>query len=75
MTTEEIFASRLRLALEKRGMTQKALCRILGVADWTVHSWCAGKATPRLYYLPEIARELGVTTDWLLGVERKAVRQ
>lgn len=75
MTTEEIFARRLQEALDRKKMTQRGLCRILGTADWTVHSWCKGKATPRIWYLPQIARTLDVSTDWLLGVERKVVRQ
>ena len=69
MTTEEIFATRLRQALQKRHMTQTALCQAVGVSGWVVCHWCSGRQMPQSRYLPEIARELGVTTDWLLGVD------
>lgn len=66
---EEVFSKRLRLALKERGMTQTELAEALGVGRWIVCNWCSGRHTPRCYFLPEIARTLRVSLDWLLGVE------
>ncbi len=69
MTTEEIFPVRLKLALKKRRMTQTALCQAVGVSGWVVCHWCSGRQMPQSRYLPDIARALGVSIDWLLGVD------
>ena len=39
----------------------------------TVSEWRAKRSNTYMNILPEIAKEYGVTTDWLLGVEREAV--
>ncbi len=69
MTTEEIFPARLRQVLRQRGMSQRQLARTVGVGDNTIHNWLTGFSTPRIWHLPELARALGVSIDWLLGVD------
>ena len=39
----------------------------------TVSEWRYGRSTTYMNMLPEIAKEYGVTTDWLLGIETEAV--
>lgn len=69
MRTEDIFAARLKLALKKRRMTQKALSEAICVSGWVVCHWCAGKQMPQSRYLPDIARALSVSIDWLMGMD------
>lgn len=65
----DVFVGRLRAALREAGMTQKDLARVLGLNYTTVGGWCRGRYTPNTCYLPTICRTLGVSADWLLGIE------
>lgn len=69
MRTEEIFAERLKLALEKRRMMQKDLSEAIHVSRWVVTKWCSGAQMPQSRYLPDIARALSVSIDWLMGLD------
>lgn len=55
-----------RLRLE-RGMTQERLARTLGVTAQAVSKWENDLSAPDIMSLPQLARELGVTVDELLG--------
>jgi len=41
----------------------------LGVSVNTISNWRRGHAEPPFYRLIELADQLDVTTDWLLGLE------
>lgn len=69
MMTEDIFRERLREAMKARGVTGSMLANVLDVSARTPFAWMSGSNLPRLTYLPEIAKVLGVSTDWLLGME------
>ena len=57
----------------KRGVTQEGLAGALGVSVQTVSRWENGVNFPDLSMLPELAVYFNVTTDFLLGLERKTV--
>ena len=69
MTSGDLFIKRLRSALNDAGMTQKDLARVLGLDCSTVNGWCRGRYMPNAAYLPTICTTLGISADWLLGLE------
>lgn len=63
-----VFATRLRNALESSNLTQKKLAEAVGVSSQMVSLYCSGSNAPQLPVLAAIAKELNVTTDFLLGL-------
>lgn len=59
-------AARLKEAMEERGVDQSALAEAIGVTQGTISLILVGK-TRHSKYLPDIAIELGVAYDWLIG--------
>lgn len=59
---------RLKLIRENRGLTQDDLNTRLGFGPAQIYRYETGKADPSSEILVRIARELEVTTDWLLGL-------
>lgn len=59
-------AARLREAIIDAGVDQSELARRIGVTPGTINQIATG-ATQRSRYLPDIARELGVSLEWLKG--------
>ncbi|MCC3767996.1 helix-turn-helix domain-containing protein [Streptomyces sp. UNOC14_S4] len=56
---------RLAQQRESRGFTQEALAELMQVDRSTVARWESGKADPRPWMRPRLARALGVTADGL----------
>ncbi|GGX93612.1 helix-turn-helix domain-containing protein [Streptomyces hiroshimensis] len=56
---------RLAQQRESRGFTQEALAELMQVDRSTVVRWESGKADPRPWMRPRLARALGVTADGL----------
>jgi transcriptional regulator with XRE-family HTH domain len=65
-----IFAQRLRQARIAKGMTQEAMALELGLCHPCTFFWEAGRNMPKTERLPEIARMLGVSLDWLFGLDK-----
>lgn len=56
------------------GMTKRTLAERMGLHETTVGKWVLGRNQPSLDYLAKLARALGVSADWLLGLsERRAI--
>jgi transcriptional regulator with XRE-family HTH domain len=53
----------------KAGLSQEALAEKIGVSRQAVSKWETGEATPELSTLVALAKEFGVSTDWLLSEE------
>ena len=77
MTELTMFAKRLKEIREKRGLKQVELARILNVSPQTVSAYekaeiatKAGK-NPTLESAIDIAKRLGVSLDWLCGIENQ----
>lgn len=61
--------ARLRLARERKGLSQLDLSRLLGVSDGLAGQWERGQKEPSLSKLKDLARALDVRIDWLLDLD------
>ena len=66
-STGELMGQRLKELREKAGMEKKLFAAKLGVYPSTYSAWENGD-TPASSRLPDLARALGCTTDYLLGL-------
>ncbi len=65
----EIFGQRVKSELKETGKKQKDLCEHLNVNKSTLSEWLNNKNEPSMEYIVKIATYLGVSTDYLLGLE------
>lgn len=56
----------IRSLRTERGMTQRALAKVLGVTDQAVSKWERGLGCPDTALLPGLAQTLGITVEQLL---------
>ena len=66
-----VFARNLRAAIEAAGANQNRLAKQIGMTRGGIGRLYHGQALPSAEALVRIAKALGVTTDRLLGVERR----
>jgi class 3 adenylate cyclase len=59
---------RIRERREKQGLKQQDIANALQISPQAVSKWERGENAPDLATLGPLARLLGVSTDWLLGV-------
>lgn len=67
-----MIADRIRCLREKNDITQSALAKHLGITRSSVNAWEMGISVPSTQYIVELSRIFGVSTDYLLGVEKSA---
>lgn len=67
-----MIADRIRCLREKNDMTQTTLAKQLGITRSSVNAWEMGISVPSTQYVVELSRIFGVSTDYLLGVEKSA---
>jgi len=60
-------ATRIKLAREQLGLSQRALGARLGISAGAVGQWETGKAKPSISRLETLSETLAVSLDWLLG--------
>jgi transcriptional regulator with XRE-family HTH domain len=60
-------SKRIKETREARGMTASEFARLVGVTPTAVWNWEKNSITPRRPALEQIAKVLGVSTDFLLG--------
>lgn len=65
----EIFGKRVKQELKIQGKMQKNICEELNVSKSTMSEWLSNKNQPPLEMVVAIAKYLGVSTDYLLGLE------
>lgn len=68
-----IFAKRLSDLLRKRNMTQRELADRVGCTESAMSRYIRGERTPRISVVVRIALETDITSDYLLGIERREV--
>jgi transcriptional regulator with XRE-family HTH domain len=66
--TMRTIGQRINAALAIKTTQQKELAEKLNITDNTVSFWCRGKRTPNSEQLIQIAKILGVSADFLLGL-------
>lgn len=66
-TENDIFATRLRGLMEKKGLTQQSLAELTGFQRQTIGQYVNGTSKPDTYRLIKIAKALDVTPNLLLG--------
>ena len=66
---DNIFCKNLKSARMKAGMTQEQIASAVGVAVTTYSNWELGKREPNVLKIKALAKVLGVTGDYLLGLE------
>ena len=59
------FMERLRYAIDKAGIKQAELARILGVSVQTINYWLTGRNKPNRSRIVKIAETLGCSPQWL----------
>ena len=64
----EVFSTRLKSILDKRGVTQRQLAQQIGVTEVTVSRWANCVRTPDADNVREICKALDVSADFLLGL-------
>jgi len=67
-TAAEVFPVRLKAALNRAELQQKALAQKLGKTEGAITNWINGDHQPRLNDLAAISIVTGVPVDWLLGL-------
>lgn len=70
---EQTIGKRIVALRKGLGLTQDQLAEQLGVTAQAVSKWENDQSCPDIAMLPKLAEIFGVTTDELLGVERKVV--
>lgn len=65
-----MIAERIKMLRENAGMTQTAVARKLNVTRSSVNAWELGISVPSTALLVELAQLFGVSTDYLLGIDR-----
>jgi len=65
------FAERLKQSRQRKKVTQQQIADILGIDRTTVTHWEKGRNTPNPNQLAKIASYLGVSADYLLGLEKE----
>lgn len=63
---------RLKLLREQSGMTQAELARKLGITRSSVNAWEMGISIPSTQYIIELSLLYKVSTDYLLGQDKRA---
>ena len=65
-----MIAEKIKALREARGWSQAELSRRLGITRNGVNSWELGLSMPSPACLVDLAKVFGVSTDYLLGLER-----
>lgn len=66
-----MFAERLRTLRKSKGLTQLELAKLLGVSTSTIGMYEQGRREPELNFVMKIASYFQVSSDFILGFEKK----
>ena len=68
-----MIADKVKLLRESNNLTQNDVAKRLGITRSSVNAWEMGISVPSTMYIVELARLFSVSTDYILGLEHKAV--
>lgn len=63
-------ADRIKYLREQNNLTQTQLSKKLGITRSGVNAWEMGISVPSTQYIVELAELFGVSTDYILGVNK-----
>lgn len=63
---EESVMERIMRLIEEKSMKDKTFCELTGIAQSTYGNWKTRGTEPNLKYIPDIAKVLGVSVNYLL---------
>lgn len=66
-----MFSLRLKELREKMGLSQRDLAEEIGVSQGTIGNWESGTREPNFETVRKLAEYFSVSTDFLLGNQRK----
>ena len=69
----DIFASRLRMAIQLNNIQQKQLAAISGLSAARISNYCTGYSEPSLDILCTLCKSLHVSADYLIGLSDSTV--
>lgn len=72
MLEKELFGKNLKQALQDKNMKQSELAAAVSTSEANISNYARGNAFPQIDVLSEIANVLGVSLDWLCGVESES---
>lgn len=72
---EQTLGKRIVANRKRLGMTQDQLAERLGITAQAVSKWENDQSCPDITMLPKLAEVFGISTDELLGLEKKEVHQ
>jgi len=64
-----LIGERIAAARRQAHLSQEELAQGIGTHNWTVSRYETGRMFPRLLLLRRLSRVLGVSTDYLLGLD------
>ena len=70
---EQTMGKRIAANRKRLGLTQEQMAEKLGVTAQAVSKWENDQSCPDIAMIPRLAELFGVSTDELLGVERREV--
>lgn len=62
------FALRLRLIVAEKDLKLLHVANEAGIDDWTIYKYAHGENLPNAYKIAKLAKALGVSADYLLGI-------
>ena len=68
MINDTIFATRLRKCMAEKGITQQMIGEQTGRSRQAIAQYCNGVSSPDWKTIANMARYLGVSSDYLLGL-------
>ena len=66
-----MIANKIKMLRERHNLTQSDLAKKLGLTRSGVNAWEMGISVPSSQYIVELAALFGVSTDYLLDIEKE----
>lgn len=66
-------AEKIKILRESNRLTQNDVAKKLGITRSSVNAWEMGISVPSTMYIVELANLFAVSTDYILGLEHKAI--
>ena len=74
MRDYSIFGERVKLQLEKNNISQKELAEKTGITEATISRYISSQRIPKATEILKIAKVLNCTSDFLLGIDSKGIK-